>query len=1141
MIPGAAFEVWAHPDMLRLERELCARLRRLRTTPAEAFDPVLVLVPSRRQMLRVREMLAREMGALLGVDVLTHQALAYRLVEAHPESSAPALASRALRETLVDALLESPGEPGGPRKDPREGSLRAYVAEHPAALGPLTALLGELREAGVTGEELAEASQRRAPDDLAALLRRYEEALDRLAAAPQGWTDRAGLARLAAAAAGAALPRYRAVIQYGAYELIGMNLDLLRALPACESKLFLVPGDVEAPAWRHMLGFFERHLGAMPRALPEDGPARGFVEAARAFRRPEAESPRVAGSLALTFVHTQGPEAELNFAAREALRLINEGVPAAEIGILARTLEPYAATAETVFARHSLAVDSSATLPLSRHPKARAFLLLCRALAQDFERQTMVDLLRSPFLAQGLSEEQLPRWRPDRWDRWSRRFALVCGADAWTEDLPAALRAEAVPDWFEDDPEERQRFEARRADDLASAETLAATVRAWVKERARWRACRTGAEHAAFLRGLGSRWIRRWDEIEPAGPATSRAIRAALRGLLDELESLDALDALSDGGGDAQAMDLAEALAFVESSVQDAELPWPSSDGLRFLDVMQARGLTFRHLFLIGFNADLMPRRPREDLFLRGRRRARARRATGKPLALRHEAREEEWLLFASTLAAATDSLTVVWQRADAEGKARMVSLFLRELERILPGAAIERVPTHPARAAEYLIDRGGLLAREEAALLAADLATRADQGLAGFLRDFDPELSEALAAGIALARAIEGPVGDSGDPALELRYDGFLPDGLGWTRHFSASSLRMLGRCPQSFFFRKVLGVRPLEEAAEEYRFGPRELGSLVHEVLDLVHCDLEEEGRLRGEDAPGELVKRGTALFRRRWKERLAPLRRRMHAHYPVLFDHVEATWREEIEAFLSWDLARLAEGGHRLHGTELHCEAEIPLLRGAPLLLAGKVALEFLKTSREGAPLLPVVGVFDRVTVQAEGAWLVSEYKTAGKIENQVDLGCYLKAHYCQAPLYMLLAEAGLARAATQGARRGGAGDGAEGGVEMLAVGPTFLAADGARPENPVALDAEDFETARAGFEETLGILAVHARQGRFPFSGGGQCDYCEFPSACRRHHYASVERVTGHPEYALYFATQGKTRTRSTLDAVREAKA
>jgi len=99
------------------------------------------------------------------------------------------------------------------------------------------------------------------------------------------------------------------------------------------------------------------------------------------------------------------------------------------------------------------------------------------------------------------------------------------------------------------------------------------------------------------------------------------------------------------------------------------------------------------------------------------------------------------------------------------------------------------------------------------------------------------------------------------------------------------------------------------------------------------------------RGETAarqgrPGRSDARGLRALRLRWKEALAPMRKRMHAHYPVLFEHAEALWLAEIEAFLSYDLDRLAREGRRFKGTEVVFEAEVPLARGAALLRAEKI---------------------------------------------------------------------------------------------------------------------------------------------------------------------------------------------------------
>jgi ATP-dependent exoDNAse (exonuclease V) beta subunit len=121
---------------------------------------------------------------------------------------------------------------------------------------------------------------------------------------------------------------------------------------------------------------------------------------------------------------TPGPEAELNLAARRALALLRDGTPAREIAIIARSLEPYLALAETVFARHGIAVDSSGSLPLARHPETRTLLLLLRALRDDFDRRTVVELARSPHPREpAWAKEHSGLWRPYSWTAGPGRTA----------------------------------------------------------------------------------------------------------------------------------------------------------------------------------------------------------------------------------------------------------------------------------------------------------------------------------------------------------------------------------------------------------------------------------------------------------------------------------------------------------------------------------------------------------------------------------------------------------------------------------------------------------------------------------------------------------------------------------------------
>ena len=101
---------------------------------------------------------------------------------------------------------------------------------------------------------------------------------------------------------------------------------------------------------------------------------------------------------------------------------------------------------------------------------------------------------------------------------------------------------------------------------------------------------------------------------------------------------------------------------------------------------MQARGLTFRWVALLGMHSGSFPRAPRADPILPDPARQRLREATGKPLPVKSEADAEERLLLSLLLGAAGKALRVSWQRADERGREKAPSLTLREVSRLALG-----------------------------------------------------------------------------------------------------------------------------------------------------------------------------------------------------------------------------------------------------------------------------------------------------------------------------------------------------------------------------------------------------------------------------------------------------------------------
>src|SRR5262245_62117200 len=264
---AASPRVLFHPDPERLEDELAIGIRDVKREGGP-WARVLVTVPTQRLALRLRERLAERERALLGVEILQYQALAYRLLES--SASAPSILSEPVLGHLIDRLLA---------QHPHF-ALTAYARERPGVLAELRVRLEELREAGVVAADFIAPRSRRTAQtllfteldtdldldrglrELSVLLAEYGAVLETLET--QGWTDRPGLARRAARSS---LLEFEAVFAYGAYEILGVHLELLRALRVRRPLTFFVPGDLEAPVWEHARDQARRFFGGTLEAI----------------------------------------------------------------------------------------------------------------------------------------------------------------------------------------------------------------------------------------------------------------------------------------------------------------------------------------------------------------------------------------------------------------------------------------------------------------------------------------------------------------------------------------------------------------------------------------------------------------------------------------------------------------------------------------------------------------------------------------------------------------------------------------------------------------------------------------------------------------------------------------------------------
>lgn len=366
------------------------------------FDRVLEICASTR-VLRERRLRALDESperALLGRDFVTFRGFAERCAA---ETGVPvrALLAGAAFTELVALCARGRGE------------LGERLADRPGLAPALAATLRDLRDAGVTPEDLP-----RSYRDLAATHSALDRALAKLE--KDGVFDRVGLFRLAQRGAKEHLARrgYAAVEVRGATELVGSVGDLLQAASESLPLRFFQP-DFASP-------YVERLDGEWPWSFRP--------EPTELLERPALARDGEIPADALLVRRARSPRAELEGVEREVLSLIERGVAPSHIQVVARTLEPYAPWLDSVFTGFGIPFTSSLRVPALASPAQRAWLDLVQAVTRDLERAPVVRVAQSLALGADPGVAALA-------ERVARKRAVVRGEADWS----AALADEKSP------------------------------------------------------------------------------------------------------------------------------------------------------------------------------------------------------------------------------------------------------------------------------------------------------------------------------------------------------------------------------------------------------------------------------------------------------------------------------------------------------------------------------------------------------------------------------------------------------------------------------------------------------------------------------------------------------------------------
>jgi len=1034
----------------------------------------LLLAPNRpaANALARRLLESSPAGLIVSPQVCTFAALAGRIL-----ADAGAEAARGLsvlrRRLLLRDIVERLHEAG------RLGALAA-VAETPGLIVALDRAIAELKRAAVEPDGLGRALGRRRDKsrDLLNVYRAYQQHLHEA-----GTYDMEGLMWLARdrlASAGddrepPGLAGLKAIAVDGFTDFTPTQLDILHlASRRLERVLIGLPcsGDDRERLWywtRRTLDRIRRRFDGRIKLIELDAtpgendlPLRAVWEKLFDFDAAPGALPE-----GLNLIAAAGLDAEVAAVARRVKRLLADGAPAGSIAVLARSLEMYRPAVERIFAGYDIPV-AAAPRPLTEIPVIR-FVLDAASLAPRFEFRGVLGVIKNSF------------FRPQALGEFDGRSVATAEMLIRTGNVLGGRKAYALA------AERLARRASRRTEDDDDDEPVFALGPLTARPE-------DLSAAAAMLERL-------FDAVEEAGTPA---------GLLKLADALDLRAAACSHSDDALVARDLRALAALTSAAAElddpppaiadfrealASVPCPPARGetlVDLLDVLDARALRYRHVFLMGLGEGVFPRRIAENPLLGEADRV-AWAARGVVLDNRGDLTAREMLLFYLAVGRADATLTLSYLESDASGRPAAAGSFLLSLVEPFGGLEAPQVRERLVRIppGQFIWPADEPATRQDAFNAAVAGLFREDSDtFGGALRwavEHDRDRLARAAGGLWARRcrwrrgapdAFDGRISEA--PLLER-----LREKFGDRAVFSASAFNAFGQCPWQFFAERVLKLAPLDEPRRQLEAVSR--GLFCHGVLFRVMTRLRDE--LGG---PVCLAETDPPLIDEALRQAVADESERVERTgppYPVLWRIQREQMRRQLSDYLLGFRDKSAGRTESLH-VELGFG-----LPGGPKDMAAPASRDEPVTIETPAGTIRLRGKIDRVdrvTSERPSGLLVIDYKT-GRLPTQADMN---EGRNLQAPLYAAAAGAILSESCVGGVFHGIA--------DRRAVHFSALH----RPRG----DSRPFEERMRAAMETVGRFVANMRAGRFDAAPTHDCPgWCPFRRIC---HYteARAERKT-----------------------------
>ncbi|HYY53473.1 MAG TPA: PD-(D/E)XK nuclease family protein [Myxococcales bacterium] len=826
--------------------------RQLSFAEARRRGPRIAVLPDAARVEERLARLARERGFVPGRVAYSLAELGRELIReaqragACPEVASPFALQLALRQAARD-------HSSGPYF-----AIRNH-AGYPRALGDLSAAL---TEGLLDPVELAGLDVPQRPAALARTLLAARAALDRAALVDPHRALRLAVDHLER---GGALPaelgRASEIEFEGVLDWTPLRLRLATALAARVRVRIRLPWSTGRPELTESLEPVLRAIEKLPEPAPELAlfdPADGsallpFLRRLFATDGPPAETQ-------VTLLDCASPAAQAREIARRCAALIRRGEAPDGIAIAGRSLGSGIAE-EIAAALHRLGVPfrERRGRPAMQASPVRLALSILDLADQDFPRESLIELLSSRLL-----------WLADDGDRLPpQALARVLRQSHVRDDATAGGYAAALT-----------ALSARLLRQERDAEPVAETARRVqriINELRRLPAQASLREHGAALLALLAH-LGLWRRLRAPEPsdATEALQRAAGVALARDQAAARALEEACAGLARAAArvgevrLSRAEFAQLLSEALCRASLPGGGARGaaVQLLELRELPGRSFAHLFVAGLVDGELPARPPVDPLLSDDERRAINRAARRPVfrmpaesaeaGLLPPRQAEEPLLFHLALCSAQRSVTLLWPRADSQGRDLLRSPFADEAIRatgqkpeVLPLLAIP-APSACADASE-LLARAGLDAFADPAYRITppgDAGTARALAAAVAASPFAARFHRIARAAAAERERVRAFVGEIPPGRFSGQLSGAALDqaratfAFGEQAPLSAHQLEDYATCAFRTLGKRLLRIEV--DDRDDTELGPRERGTLLHRCLEKFFRRMGDEGRL-------------------------------------------------------------------------------------------------------------------------------------------------------------------------------------------------------------------------------------------------------------------------------------------------------